>query len=154
VKKGLTNKQLSNTFPINRQNRNHSKLHRYISALCTNALIKITNSESNVHQENFEITWPVNPCRRRFQFLQSSSHVARRVTREHTRPISRSRTSFCPRCDNRSKEQERRKQKLVLQLVPTDRRELTRFFVGFSSKKKSRKSRTYGTPGMRNKTRS
>lgn len=47
-------------------------------------------------------------------------HVARRVTREHTRPMKRSRTSFCPRSDNRSREQERRKQKLVPQLVPAD----------------------------------
>lgn len=34
--------------------------------------------------------------------------------------MNRSRTTFCPQNDNRSGEQERRKQKLVLQLVPVD----------------------------------
>lgn len=91
---------------------------------CTNALIEITNSKSNVCQENFEITWPVNPSPS--SILTPSIfpvHVTRRVTREHENipgPMNRSRTSFCPRSDNRSREQERRKQELVLQLVPTD----------------------------------
>lgn len=50
------------------------------------ALIKITNSKSNVCQENFEITWPVNARRRQFQVLQSSSYTTCNTrTREHTR---------------------------------------------------------------------
>lgn len=85
--------------------------------------------------------------------------VARRVTREHENipgPMNRSRTSFCPRSDNRSREQERRKQELVLQLVQRliTRELTTRFYVGSSSKKKNRKSRTCGTPSMRNRIRS